>query len=257
MPSIELPRVYIFPQGRRRFLGGAFHCESRNASWCKSGVFPPIPKFLRFLRVLEVATLREKRAYLAYLATVQPLARAPYHLPNVPNLSSSLPSPQKTVIRSPRKTSTRQNHTEKALQHYVLDGFVSTHVALHQGMSRAYLYLSTFEEDAKRRQAMYSRRCAPGWGGVQVVSQAGESPCAMRAGEMVVMNRLFFVEGLFRAFTVDCDLGLIQYGRTRGQALGPFHFLESVPEVCVFLWCYVCFVLFRCLILLEPWLIEY
>ncbi|CAN0547756.1 unnamed protein product, partial [Ectocarpus sp. 8 AP-2014] len=53
-----------------------------------------------------------------------------------------------------------QSHTERALRHYVLDGFVTAHVALHQGMSRAYLYLSGFERDAKRRQAMCTRRCA-------------------------------------------------------------------------------------------------
>ncbi|CAN0443235.1 unnamed protein product, partial [Ectocarpus sp. 12 AP-2014] len=51
-----------------------------------------------------------------------------------------------------------KSHTERALRHYVLDGFVTAHVALHQGMSRAYLYLSGFERDAKRRQAMCTRR---------------------------------------------------------------------------------------------------
>lgn len=52
----------------------------------------------------------------------------------------------------------RQNHTERALRHYVLDGFVTAHVALQQGMSRAYLYLSGFERDNKRKQAMCTRR---------------------------------------------------------------------------------------------------
>ncbi|CBJ28687.1 conserved unknown protein [Ectocarpus siliculosus] len=51
-----------------------------------------------------------------------------------------------------------KSHTERALRHYVLDGFVTAHVALHQGLSRAYLYLSGFERDAKRRQAMCTRR---------------------------------------------------------------------------------------------------
>ncbi|CAB1113679.1 unnamed protein product [Ectocarpus sp. CCAP 1310/34] len=51
-----------------------------------------------------------------------------------------------------------KSHTERALRHYVLDGFVTAHVALHQGMSRAYLYLSGFERDAKRRRAMSTRR---------------------------------------------------------------------------------------------------
>ncbi|CAM9942424.1 unnamed protein product, partial [Ectocarpus sp. 4 AP-2014] len=51
-----------------------------------------------------------------------------------------------------------KSHTERALRHYVLDGFVTAHVALHQGMSRAYLYLSGFERDTKRRQAMCTRR---------------------------------------------------------------------------------------------------
>lgn len=55
---------------------------------------------------------------------------------------------------------TRQSHTERALRHYVLDGFVTAHVALQQGMSRAYLYLSGFERDNKRKQAMCTRRSA-------------------------------------------------------------------------------------------------
>ncbi|CAN0393396.1 unnamed protein product, partial [Hapterophycus canaliculatus] len=51
-----------------------------------------------------------------------------------------------------------QSHTERALQHYVLDGFVTAHVALQQGVSRAYLYLSAFERENKRKQAMCTRR---------------------------------------------------------------------------------------------------
>lgn len=55
-----------------------------------------------------------------------------------------------------------KSHTERALRHYVLDGFVTAHVALQQGMSRAYLYLSGFERDNKRRQAMCTRRSVSG-----------------------------------------------------------------------------------------------
>ncbi|CAM9495753.1 unnamed protein product [Scytosiphon promiscuus] len=51
-----------------------------------------------------------------------------------------------------------KSHTDRALQHYVLDGFVTAHVALQQGVSRAYLYLSAFERDTKRKQAMCTRR---------------------------------------------------------------------------------------------------
>lgn len=97
-------------------------------------------------------------------------------------------------------TSSRQSHTEKALQHYVLDGFVSAHVALHQGMSKAYLYLSSFEEDVKRRQAMYSRRCAC-WargvrgGEVRSAGAWGRGPLA-RSVRMVFRNSLWIFVGM-------------------------------------------------------------
>ncbi|CAM9425840.1 unnamed protein product [Pylaiella littoralis] len=51
-----------------------------------------------------------------------------------------------------------KSHTERALRHYVLDGFVTAHVSLQQGLSSAYSHLSSFERDTKRRQAMCARR---------------------------------------------------------------------------------------------------
>ncbi|CAM9265333.1 unnamed protein product [Choristocarpus tenellus] len=49
-------------------------------------------------------------------------------------------------------------HTDVALKYYVMDGFVSDHVSLVTGMSRAYQYLASFEDDIKRKQAMQVRR---------------------------------------------------------------------------------------------------
>ncbi|CAM9811129.1 unnamed protein product [Discosporangium mesarthrocarpum] len=39
-----------------------------------------------------------------------------------------------------------------------MDGFVTSHIALHQGLSKAYRLLANFETDGKRKQAMHSRR---------------------------------------------------------------------------------------------------
>ncbi|KAG5183541.1 KIF-1 binding protein C terminal-domain-containing protein [Tribonema minus] len=49
-------------------------------------------------------------------------------------------------------------HLVRAHKYYVLDGFVTEHVHIAQDMSRAYDCLSMFEENVKRRQAMFSRR---------------------------------------------------------------------------------------------------
>ena len=46
----------------------------------------------------------------------------------------------------------------KARKYYVLDGFVTDHVALIRDTSTLYRWLSTFEEDEKRKTAMYLRR---------------------------------------------------------------------------------------------------
>lgn len=51
-------------------------------------------------------------------------------------------------------------HLEAALEYFVVEGFVTDHAHLMRGISRLYRDLSAFEEDEKRRQAMYLRRQA-------------------------------------------------------------------------------------------------
>lgn len=51
-------------------------------------------------------------------------------------------------------------HLDDAKRYFVLDGFVSDHAHLVREESRLYRYLSVFERDDKRCQAMYLRRAA-------------------------------------------------------------------------------------------------
>ena len=88
--------------------------------------------------------------------TGPPLPASPFALPG----GVTAPTDIDSFTRARSLFLLAKKALEAGQRHYVLDGCVTDHVQSLQAISRLYKHLATFESDAKRQQAMSTRRIA-------------------------------------------------------------------------------------------------